>query len=477
MKYGMWAIALLACVQFSCGESTEYNVVMTPHGKSVMREVTKTVTSHPYSSSEKPQVTSSTSKSTFRSTIPSDIGNAGEYQFYETMMGSTGMYLERYPGCDRVGEMMEQYLRNSDKIAELLVGWFKHEMPEGDFKKASPFLEKEFPADLKNAITYLALMQLEPADQDDCDAFYRTIVVRVLQYAVERKYILPEQVPELVRLANDWNNPDEGRHIMKSIQLMIARKARLSDGKTVPKSLEFLTDPQNAYESLSAYAVTTKGYQDYLDQWQKDQQEHAQAAASQGEPPTSQPSPPTAKDYIQTLACLYSPSVFKLNGISEVGGGYYNIKLRLSQLPHSTNGHWAKDTSIVEWKISSRGFAMPSICYAVWSTPNEAFQKEHFGKVVLEGEGLTEYCIWRKGLTLKEGRQWDALLFSLKPGPDLLRRLKDFRFQDEPLTQPASGPAGEAQPRSYARQAIDPILRKLESSTTCPSQPESQGAE
>jgi len=88
------------------------------------------------------------------------------------------------------------------------------------------------------------------------------------------------------------------------------------------------------------------------------------------------------------------------------------------------NGTWDAQKGKVTWKTTVREgdnakIQLPAVFWAVWSKPDEAFQKKHFGRLVLSADKLVEYCIWHAGLTEAEAKPWDALIASLKPGDDL----------------------------------------------------------
>jgi hypothetical protein len=115
--------------------------------------------------------------------------------------------------------------------------------------------------------------------------------------------------------------------------------------------------------------------------------------------------------------------------------GWYRLKVRLAcpVEPHVTNGEWDGELRQVTWSGSIGAESAPALfSYAVWAEPDAEFQAEHFGRVVLGGEDLGEYVIWRSGLTEDEGRQWDEFVSGLKPGADLEDELEGFGFADSP---------------------------------------------
>lgn len=74
---------------------------------------------------------------------------------------------------------------------------------------------------------------------------------------------------------------------------------------------------------------------------------------------------------------------------------------------------------------------LPTLLYALWSVPRKQEQKARFGKVVLEGASLGHYCLWYRGLSAAEAKEWNKLVASLRPSADLVKRIQAFRFAHE----------------------------------------------
>ena len=69
-----------------------------------------------------------------------------------------------------------------------------------------------------------------------------------------------------------------------------------------------------------------------------------------------------------------------------------------------------------------------SIHSASWSHPSETFQREHFGRVILNGDELLKYSLWRSGLAATQSDEWEKLLLALHPGDALTNQLAAFQF-------------------------------------------------
>ncbi|HUE13428.1 MAG TPA: hypothetical protein VMR25_04630 [Planctomycetaceae bacterium] len=81
---------------------------------------------------------------------------------------------------------------------------------------------------------------------------------------------------------------------------------------------------------------------------------------------------------------------------------------------------------------------IPTFCYAIWSEPDTEAQQRLFGNAALDGEPLTDYCLWYAGLTADERNEWDAFVKTLKNDAPSRQRLTDFRLSKEPLTVPTN---------------------------------------
>ena len=136
--------------------------------------------------------------------------------------------------------------------------------------------------------------------------------------------------------------------------------------------------------------------------------------------------------------------------------------LTLPIAPTHTNGRWDETSKQVVWDASvaarTNDLDLPISCYANWAEPDGPFQLKHFGRLVLSGDQLTEYCVWRSSLGEKQAAEWDSLLESLYPGEELAKKLNAFRLLDEP-TQATS-------PSAFARDFDNNRFAVLLSSVT-----------
>jgi hypothetical protein len=140
------------------------------------------------------------------------------------------------------------------------------------------------------------------------------------------------------------------------------------------------------------------------------------------------------------------------------------VSLQCPAAPFATNGAWDTKTSRVTWsgRIGQRGQpphnVLPKVLYALWSVPDAELQTKHFGKVVLTGEELAQYVLWRHGLSDEEAGEWDGFVATLEPGERLLEQLDAFRF----TTDPMSPPPGQDETPTLADTPRDLIKQGLE---------------
>lgn len=130
--------------------------------------------------------------------------------------------------------------------------------------------------------------------------------------------------------------------------------------------------------------------------------------------------------------------------------------------PLYTNGKWAETEKEVRWDARARvGCETPQVLFAIWAEPDEGFQREHFGAVVVRDHELYEYLNWRGGLSATERAAWDSFVADCRPGPDLIARLQAFRLpQDATTTQPAT--SQPSAPTTSATTQPDGIVRGAE---------------
>jgi hypothetical protein len=376
----------------------------------------------------------------FTNQLPHDVGGAGVYTNLTTSLGEVGFYVERFRGNDDLAGMAERRDKAADRLTDLVVGWSQMELGrEPGYDKLRQFLEVDFRHDLKNLGAYWWEGELVNA--------YRTnaaeeFAVRFGQYLLERAYFKIGEIPDLFK-AESENYPQA---LVPRIQRLVARKMGVPETERVPASLAFLADETMTEKSFDKYLASTDLYRAKLKQWEEDKKL---------KPDTKQPEPSElVGDAIGDLVDfnLFGPQPDHLT-----------VRLSLPSSPVHSNGRWDEALKQVVWEtdLNERTNAthVPFSCYASWAQPDREYQKKHFGKVVLTGDELTQYCLWRSGQNTQQGGEWDAFVASLQPGSGLVERLDAFRFSGEPAQPGTNDPQKILSPSSYPRELLKTALR------------------
>ena len=182
----------------------------------------------------------------------------------------------------------------------------------------------------------------------------------------------------------------------------------------VPASLAFLADETTMEKSFDKYLAGTDLYRAKLKQWEEDKKL---------KPDLKQPEPSeVVNDAVGNLV------EFDLFGQPD----HLAVRLSLPSPPVHSNGRWDKAHKQVVWETDIEGRTnashFPFFCYASWAQADREFQKRHFGRVVLTGDGLTQYCLWRSSQGKPYGDEWDDFVASLRPGRELAEKMDAFRF-------------------------------------------------
>lgn len=374
----------------------------------------------------------------FFGTMPRDVGGAGSYTNLKTSLGSAGFYLERFRGDDDLATRTTKRLRAADQLVDMIIGWSRMELGhERGYENLRRFLDKDFRNDARNLTMYGWMLRTSLATRSDTPEEFG---VRYGQYLVERGYLKMEDMPDLFRaLVSNDSGP-----WMKRIQRLVATKLGVSPGKPMPQSLAFLADGDSTQQSWKKYLMTTDAYRIKYRHWQKEKIVHEIGVAkvevenlySRGSHTNKIPAAPNQP----------SPSEVEEEVLTDMMDGIANalwetddqltVKLSLPFAPTHSNGKWDEARKQVVWEskleqTDKNDGRVPAFCYASWNEPDEAAQKEHFGKVALRGDELLQYCLWRNGLSSAQADEWETLLTGLKPGNDLGTKIKGFYFSEE----------------------------------------------
>ncbi|MHC4464562.1 MAG: hypothetical protein ACYTAO_09970 [Planctomycetota bacterium] len=340
----------------------------------------------------------------FDTNLPNDVGGAGFYTTFDTDMGQTTSYSERFRGNDNVNDTLEKIQMVADCSVDFLIGWLEHELGDdpnfADFKALS---NKNVRHDFKNIVIYI---WLSGVSLDLKSAGYGEIVARINHYVIERGYFAPKRM----RLFGASSGVDDER-ILRLLREWIADKMGYSSPEIACERLGFLSDTKRAEESMKQYIRTTDLFKKA---WEAKK-------LQENDPNAKEPQISVGEFIMHDIDLefdLFSWSDSKIE-----------VRLACTTQPFDTNGEWNEQANQVVWVSEIAGDdRLPTFFYASWSEPSRKYQEEHFGRVVLSDEALAEYCIWRENLDAGKGKEWDSFVLSLNPGEDLEGRLSDFRF-------------------------------------------------
>jgi hypothetical protein len=387
---------------------------------------------------------------TFASVMPNDVGSSGRFLRYESKMGIASSYIERFRGNDRPGEAIEASLKAVDEVTNLLIGYLETQLgKETEFPKLRKFMDTELRKDLKNISAYSYLLSSTSrlnwldATKDDQEILGQEVMARVVAYIIERRYIETSDIPFLKR---HFSLDEEDKAAQAMILNRIAAKAGITDSKFIARLTSMLTDRNNLETSFNAYIQTTPQYKKLIKELIKGQK-------------LANAEPYAPQQDTQASERVVKPLLEKAVHIQFLGGwdvSRLDIQLTLPVKPAITNGKWNAKDRTVKWngKLTKRNEAttfLPEICYALWYEPDEKFQTARFGKTILSGKQLMNYCLWRNGLTADKAKLWDAKMMKFKPGDSLdeadsdkptpytegLGLLRDALKEKEPTSQPA----------------------------------------
>jgi hypothetical protein len=375
----------------------------------------------------------------FTHELPDDVGGAGAYANLTTSLGEAGFYAERFRGNDDLAGMTERRFKAADRLADLFVGWSRMELGrEPGYDKLRQFLDVDFRRDLKNLSVYCWEGQLASGYKTNADEEF---VVRFGQYLFERGYFTIGEIPGLFSAASG----DDPQALLRRIQRLVARKMGVPETKPVPASLAFLANETTMEKSFDKYLAGTTLYRAKLKQWEKDKKL---------KPDLKQPEPSeVVNDAVGNLL------QFDLFGKPD----HLAVQLSLPSSPVHSNGRWDEALKQVVWETDiedgTNASHFPFSCYASWAQADQEYQKKHFGRVVLTGDELTQYCLWRSSQDQQAGDEWDAFVASLQSGSGLVERIDAFRFPGESDQAATNGQTKTPRPSVFPRQLLKTALR------------------
>jgi hypothetical protein len=347
----------------------------------------------------------------FTGRLPNDVGGAGSYTNFVTSLGDAGFYLERFQGNDDLATQTARRFRTADQIADLAIGWTQTEFGrERGYKHLRKFLDEDFRRDIRNAGLYFWIAEV--SDLSNTNAFDE-FTARIYQYLLERGYVKLSDAPELYLFFRDGQDDSA---ILRMIKRLAAQKMEILPAEPLPKSFAVLDDTKAFGKSWERYLARSDLYRAKVKEWEKKKRTNPKLEA------------PKPLDVLSDLVGNMSEP-FRM---SDEETDHLTVKLALNRAPNHTNGKW-QGGQVVWTADLDAGRALPAFCYATWSNPDARFQTERFGRVILDGDGLSEYCLWRSVLNAEQARGWETFLAGLRPGSELKKRLEAFQFTAEPV--------------------------------------------
>ncbi len=343
-------------------------------------------------------------KGAFNGDMPADIGGAGSYTNLTSSLGYAGFYLERFRGNDDLAGKTARQLHAADQLTDLVLGWAQAELgSESGYPSLRRFLDEDFRRDLKNAGLYYWVFQVSSlADTNANEAF----TARFGQYLIEHSYLKLSDVTQLGAIFGEGG--DDYSVLLGLIRRLVTGKMGLPATGSLSPAFAVLKDSKALENSWEKYLSGSDLYRAEVKIWEQEKKTN---------PQLEQPKPINAVDKI----------VEDLLGGSDGQADHLTVKLKLAQAPDHTNGRW-QDGQVV-WDASlEKNRALPAFCYVRWSEPDVAFQKKHFGEVVLEGDELAHYCLWENLLNGKQAGEWKNILAGLHTGQEFKDKLEEFKL-------------------------------------------------
>lgn len=437
IKHSYLKFIILLVIIAGC-EEYKYSIEMKPGDRGVERKLTlsdnipedkRAAIAKLY---EK-QIDHNTFWGIFDTNFPDDVGGAGYYTTFDSDMGQAVFYSERFGGNDNLNDTLQKMQMIADRIVDFLIGWLEYELGnDPNFVYLKAFCNKSLRSDLKNMAIYFwlsnILKEFKGVDSNE-------ILIRMMQYFVERGYFSPKET--LLLLENSDEITEEKAYNL--VRRFVSAKMGYSDPNIAVERLKFFSDKEHLEKSMEQYICTTDFFKK---SWEE---KKIQENDPNAEPPQIDVGEFITHD-IDLKFDLFSWETSKVE-----------VKLACANEPFYTNGQWNRQAGQVVWLSDIvDDMKLPTFLYASWSEPNMEFQQKHFGQRVLSNENLAQYCIWRENLGEEEGKEWDSFVSSLNPSEDLEERLKAFRFS---VSQRKGSDAEENDLAQKPRELILAVLK------------------
>jgi hypothetical protein len=350
---------------------------------------------------------------------PDDIGGSGFLLHCASELGVSSMYSEQFRGhSDLAGALAKQEIA-FNRLFDIVLLWFDSEYRGApDYADVRDVIDEDLRSDLWNLNTYLSTITIggiaiNPGKEDVDESVIIDVAMRSLHFLVEHGYIEPLQIPDVVEFGGD---DDE---FLELLARGLAAKMGIPADEPLPATLAAIADDLEApEESIKIFLTENDDVRKMVDSWNSETGNAKQYVFEDTE-------------YIDQLAGELLLIELRIFG----GGDWLRVNLLLPNEPYMSNGVW-DDAGSLKWdeRLASTEpeySDLPNTLYALWSEPEVEAQTKQFGRIVLSGEQLADYCDWRNDLSDNNAREWDAFVHSLQPGDKLIDDLKHFNFEDE----------------------------------------------
>lgn len=384
---------------------------------------------------------------TFAGSTPADIGGAGTYRCWPSSLGTLCAYAERFRGNDDQAGVLGKRQQAADRLAELLAGWLQSRLGQTKgWSELQAFLHGAFRGDLQN----LTLMAWAGSFVQDAGLAGTTgradeaTVARALLFLSEHGYLLPQDVPAWGQAIRDQQADDGSLAALAPlIAAAVARRVGLAADAEVVAALGKELARKTLIDEMNTWLATTPEWTAKTAEWE---------ARKQKEPDVAKPAPVEILGDLALAAAGFGPD-------SSSSGDELRLRLELPGKPFCTNGAWDAARHEVTWHAALPGNERtPYLAYASWASPDEAAQKQHFGRALLRDQALAEYALWFQALSREEAAEWDAFMAGLRPEAAPAVALAGFRFKNEADAGP---PTEESLAGSRAQPARKLLLDAL----------------
>jgi hypothetical protein len=346
----------------------------------------------------------------FTGRMPVDLGGRGDYLVYDSPLGKSYAYLERFRGGDDIDLALSDRRAAVDAVVDIVRDWVDAQVADAPQRaEVRRFFHQELRQDLRK----LSLIPLNEAgaaarvgqtidSRFDDESVVEDFSSRILQYGLERGYVDAEDFAEM-RLQL-WG-ADDLENILRLLQKVLVRKTGL-DAASTKRLFEILDDEIRLIPSLSEVVDKHPDFKRFAERIERE---------SDGE---EKADPLEFLEYLTQKAFLLQTD-------------RQPVRLELSLAgpiePFATNG--VSDPSraaTTHWTRYVGDQGMPTLCYAYWSVPAEAFQTKHFSKVALVGSKLAGAAMLFAQLAPAHRAEMTRHLESLEPGDALRGRVTEF---------------------------------------------------